>query len=170
MTATNQSFKDASQSPGNLIRTQWLNPRRMRFWLIVLVLLYTLLGFFAAPALIRSNVTALLQDDLGRATHIEKIEVNPFALSLRVQGFELDDTDGVRLAAFDELYVNFQFLSLIKWAWTFSEIQLTSPYFFFERFDSGRRRLIFCWRILQQTRRSRRSIPMTLSPTAFLDY
>jgi len=141
MTETTQSSKDASQSAGKLIRTQWLNPRLIRFWLIVLVLLYTLLGFFAAPALIRNNVTALLQDDLGRVTHIEKIEVNPFALSLRVQGFELDDTDGVRLAAFDELYVNFQFLSLLKWAWTFSEIQLTSPYFFFERFDSGNSRI-----------------------------
>ena len=125
MTTTDQVPTDTGHSICNTIKTRWLSPRRKRFWAIVVVLLYTLLGFFAAPLIIRNNVTALLQDDLGRATQIEKIEVNPFALSLRVQGFEVSDTDGVKLAAFDELYINFQFLSLLKWAWTFSQVQLT---------------------------------------------
>ncbi len=78
------------------LETRWFSPRRKRFWVILVVLLYTLLGFFAAPKIIRNQLTALLQDDLGRPTSIEKIEVNPFYLSLRVQGFELEDTDGVK--------------------------------------------------------------------------
>lgn len=131
----------SSMSLGHIIQTRWLHPRRKRFWVIVVVLLYTLLGLFAAPPLIRSNIIQLLEEDLGRPTSIEKIEINPFYLSLRVQGLEIKDVDGVKLAELDELYVNFQFLSLLKWAWTFSQIELSGPYLHFERLDSGETRL-----------------------------
>ena len=141
MTTADQAPTETKNSLGQIIKTRWLSPRRKRFWVMIVVVVYTLLGFFAAPMIIRNNLTTLLQDDLGRPINIEKIEVNPYYLSLRIQGFEVNDTDGVKLAAFDELYINFQFLSLLKWAWTFSQIQLTGPYFYFERFDSGDSRL-----------------------------
>ena len=80
-----------------IIKTHWVNPRRKRFWVMVLILLYTLLGFFAAPRLIENKVIGLFHDDLGRVARIEKVEVNPLALSLRVQGFEVFDTDDVKL-------------------------------------------------------------------------
>ena len=38
-----------TQAISGVIRTKWLNIRRKRFWAIVLVLLYTLLGFFVVP-------------------------------------------------------------------------------------------------------------------------
>ena len=57
------------------------------------------------------------------------------ALSLRIQQFEMRDTDGVRLAAFDDFYVNFQLSSLFRWALTFREIRLDNSYVFYERFD-----------------------------------
>jgi hypothetical protein len=127
--------------PGNMIRARWLNPRRKRFWAIILFLAYILFGFFAMPPLLHNAATSLLQDDLGRNTSIAKIRFNPLALSLRVQGFEMHDTDGARLAAFAEFHANFQWTSLLKWAWTFSDVQLRSPYFHFERFDTGDTRL-----------------------------
>ena len=137
MTTIENTSPDTSHSIGRLIKTRWLNPRRKRFWAMVVVLLYTLLGFFAAPLVLRNSVIELLQEDLGRPTQIGCIQVNPFMLSLRVQGFEVSDTDGVRLAAFDEFFVNFQLASLLKWAWTFSQVELIVPYFHFERFDTG---------------------------------
>ena len=141
MTTTDQTIADPGKSAGKGHGNPWLSPRRKRFWIIAVVLLYTLLGFFAAPAIINNSIIKLLQDDLGRPTKIEKIKVNPYALSVTVTGFELEDTDGVKLASFDEFYVNFQFLSILKWAWTFSQVQLTGPYFHFERFDSGSTRI-----------------------------
>ena len=120
---------------------QWYSPRRKRFWVAALVLVYTLLGFFAAPRLIKASVIGLFQNDIGRLAHIEKVEVNPFVLSLRVSGFELFDTDKVRLASFDEFFVNFQLSSLFHWAWTFRDVQLTAPYFYFERYETGESRL-----------------------------
>ncbi|MEE8340036.1 MAG: DUF748 domain-containing protein [Xanthomonadales bacterium] len=122
-------------------RAQWLNPRRKRFWAVVAVLLYTLLGFFVVPLVVKNSILNLIQDDFARSAKIKKVEFNPYVLSLRMQGFELDDSDGVSLAAFDEFYVNFQLSSLFRWAWTFREIRLVNPYFFFERFAPGDSRL-----------------------------
>jgi len=125
----------------DIIRTRWINPRRKRFWAIAAVLFYTLFGFFATPLIVEKLAINFIQEDLGRTAVIEKVEVNPYVMSLRVQGFEMDDSDGVRLAAFDELFINFQLSSLFNWAWTLDEIRLAGSYFFFERFDPQNSRL-----------------------------
>lgn len=121
-------------------REHWLNPRRKRLWVIALVLLYTLFGFFLAPVLIKSKVVNLFQEDLGRSVTIEKINVNPYVLSLEVQGFEVLDKDKIKLAAFDAVFINFQLSSLFKWAWVFKEVKLDAPYVYLERFKSGESR------------------------------
>jgi hypothetical protein len=141
MASNENAPAEPAKSSRAVNRSRWLNPRRKRFWLLVAVLVYSLLGFFATPVFIKNSVISLLRDDLGRSAKIENIKVNPYTLSLRVQGFEVSDTDGVRLAAFEELFVNFQFASILKWAWTFSQVQLTSPYLHFERLPSGDTRL-----------------------------
>ena len=119
----------------------WLNPRRKRFWVIVAVALYTMLGFFVVPPVVKNSVINLIQEDFDRTAQIEKVEFNPYVLGLRVRGFEMADSDGVRLAAFDELFINLQLSSLFRWAWTFREIRLAGAYFFFERFNPDDSRL-----------------------------
>ncbi len=141
MALTKQAAGEKNLHSDKSIRARWINPRRKRFWAIVVVLLYTLLGFIAVPAFVKSNIVRLIQDDLGRTAHIEKVEFNPYVLSLKVQGFEMDDTDGVRLVAFEEFFVNFQLSSLFRWAWTFHEFRLAGSYFLFERFEIDDTRL-----------------------------
>ena len=130
-----------NQAIVDVIRTKWLSFRRKRFWAIVLVLLYTLLGFFVVPIVIKNIVTGMVEDDLGRTVQVEKVEFNPYTFRLGVQGLEIGDTDQVKLFAFDELVVNFQLSSLFNWALTFSEIRLDGLYFYFERFDTGESRV-----------------------------
>ena len=132
--------KPTSESTG-AFREVWLNPRRKRLWAAVAVLLYTLTGFFLVPHLVKNSITSFIQEDLGREASIEKVEFNPYVLSLRIQGFEMRDKDTVRLAAFDEFFINLQASSLFRWAWIFSEISLTESYFFFERYDVDDNRL-----------------------------
>ena len=141
MNPTGQAARNTPSAMLEIIRTRWLNFRRKRFWLLSAVLLYALLGFFVVPRVVQNYMMDLLEEDLGRETRIEKVDVNPFALSLRIQGFELDDKDKVRLASFSELFVNFQLSSLFNRAWTFDEIRITEPYFFMERFDQTDSRL-----------------------------
>jgi len=134
MTSNDTVDNSTQATKSDAIKTLWLNPRRKWFWAIVAVLLYTLLGFFAVPAIVKNSLINLVEEDFGRTAHIEKVEFNPFVLSLRVQQFEMNDTDTVKVAAFDEFFVNFQLSSLFRWAWTFREIRLVNSYFYFERF------------------------------------
>jgi len=130
----------AGSSALNPLR-QWVNPRRMRFWAIVLLLLYTLGGFFAVPVLVEKLVTDAVRDDLDRSASIARVRFNPYVLSLEVSGFDLKDKDAVSLAAFDRLFVNFQLSSLFRWAWTFREISLDGAVVQLERFAPGDSRL-----------------------------
>lgn len=125
------------QTRPSQFREHWLNPRRKRFWLIIFMLLYTLAGFFLAPAVIKKVAISWFQDDLGRSAQIEKVKVNPFVLSLEVQGFQVNDKDEIKLMAFDDFYANYQLSSLFKWAFVFKQVRLDAPYLYFERFKTG---------------------------------
>jgi Domain of Unknown Function (DUF748) len=116
--------------------SQWFNLRRKRCWAAIVLLLYTLLGFFAVSAIIKTKLIDLIEEDLGRSAHIQAVLFNPYELSLRIRQFEMQDIDGVKLAAFDDFFVNFQLSSLFRWALTFREIRLDNSYVYYERFDA----------------------------------
>lgn len=128
-------------SPLANLRSRWLSPRRKRFWAIVLVVLYSVGGFFGVPALVEHMTVSAIRDSAGREATIERVRCNPYVLSLEVVGFAVQDTDGAALAGFDRLFVNFQLSSLFRWAWTFREISVHGPYHLVERFAPGDSRL-----------------------------
>lgn len=105
----------------------WVNPRRKRFWTLVLILVYTLAGFFLAPWVVRNQAQTILSDSLHRPVTIDKVLINPYALSLEARGFALREADGSPLAGFDRVYVNLQASSLFRGAWTFRRIELENP-------------------------------------------
>lgn len=122
-------------------REKWLNPRRKRFWAIVLILFYTVFGFFAVPALVKKTVVETARDSLGRDASLESVQFNPYALSLRATDFRLFDTDDVPLVEFDEFFIDFQLSSLFRRAWTLREARLDGAYLHFERFTQNDTRL-----------------------------
>lgn len=90
----------------------------------VLFVLYTLLGFLVAPGLVRDNAREILADLTGREVQINEVKINPLALSATINGFAIKDEQTEVLAAFDQLYVNFQASSLFRWSWYFDQIAL----------------------------------------------
>ena len=52
--------------------------------------------------------TRILNADL----RLEKVAINPFALSLQIDGLELDADDGEPVARIEQIFVNFQSSSL----------------------------------------------------------
>ncbi|MDL1978830.1 MAG: DUF748 domain-containing protein [Deltaproteobacteria bacterium] len=112
--------------------------RQKRVWaLVVMVVLYTVFGFFIAPRIIKSQGLKAIAGNLGRQATLEKVLVNPYSLSLTLQGFELKDPDGTALVAFDDLYLNFQTSSLFRWAFTFKELRLDGPRIDLRRLPDG---------------------------------
>ena len=105
-------------------------PRRRKqvVWILGLLLFYTVLGFLILPPIVRAIAVKQLSLQLDRQVSIEKIKINPFALSTTVRGLLIKDKDGQPFISWDEVYVNFQLLSFFGHPWVFKEISVTKPY------------------------------------------
>src|SRR5262252_717254 len=102
--------------------------RTVAIWVASVLALYAILGFFVAPPIARSQAEKILSEQLGRRVTVERVRINPFALSASVIGFAIKDREGDgNLFAFDELYVNFTLSSLFRLAPVVEEIHLAKP-------------------------------------------
>ncbi len=116
--------------------TRWFSPRRWQFWVLLLLLAYTLGGFFGAPWLLERMATRKIAE-LDRTLRFGDIKVNPFLLTLQMRDAKMQDSDGVLLFAFDDYFFDLQTSSLFRRAWTFKEIHLTGLQLNWERFSPG---------------------------------
>jgi len=105
-----------------------LRKRRLALWSLGLLVFYAVVGFLILPPIVRSIAVKQLSKQLGRDVSIEKIKINPFALSTTVRCLLIKDKDGEPFVSWDEVYVNFQISSLFTKAWTFKEISIIRPF------------------------------------------
>jgi len=105
--------------------------------LLAVILAYGLLGFLLAPWLLEKNLVKTMQQDFDAELRVEKIEINPFALTLRINGLELDTPEEAPSIRVQEIFANFQLSSIFRLALTFEEIRLSSPEMFIARDESG---------------------------------
>jgi len=104
-----------------------LSSRVLR-WSVVSIAIYAFLGFLVAPIVAKWQLTKLLKEQLARDVTIEKLSINPFALSIRVRGFLLKEPSGIGPAVrFEELYLNLSSMSLFRLAPVLDEIRLVRP-------------------------------------------
>ncbi|MCB1836751.1 MAG: DUF748 domain-containing protein [Alcanivoracaceae bacterium] len=90
-------------------------------------LAYVLLGWLVLSPLVRKEVVSVLSEQLGREVVLEHFTFNPLGLAITAEGFAIRDPHGADLVAFDELYVDFELSSLLRWSWHFDEISLVKP-------------------------------------------
>lgn len=107
--------------------TTWSWPARIVIIGSLLVALYAAAGFFALPPLMKTRLIEKLSAYTGRNVELGELRMNPFALSTTLRRFTLHERTGGQFMSFDELYINFQTSSIFRWAYTFSEVQLTAP-------------------------------------------
>jgi uncharacterized protein involved in outer membrane biogenesis len=113
-----------------ILRTVRSLPRIQKVFLGIgiALLLYTLVGFFAVPPILKYILTNKLTETVHREVTIDKVRVNPYVLSARINGFTVKNRDVPEpFLSIDELYGNFQILSLFKWGVIFKEIRLETP-------------------------------------------
>jgi hypothetical protein len=105
-------------------------PRKRKFalWIFWFLLGYALLGFLILPPIVRVVAVKQISKQLDREVSIQKIKINPFALSTTIQGLLIKDKDGQPFVSWDEVYVNFQLSSFFGHAWVFKEISTTKPF------------------------------------------
>ena len=129
------------ESPATLI--DYFSEYRKTVWALLAIGVYAALGFFLAPWLVQKNAISSIRAGYGAELRLEKVEVNPFVLSLRLSGVELDDPAGAPVARIEKLFVNFQLSSLFRQAWTFDEFRISTPEFFVARDESGNLNLAY---------------------------
>lgn len=103
--------------------------RRLFKWAAIVLVVYTLAGFVILPSVIKPFMMKKLSELVGRQVTVERVEVNPFALSVTIKGFSLKDKAGTADdIAFKRLYVNLETLSIFKQGVIVGELSLDSPY------------------------------------------
>ncbi|MCP3889866.1 MAG: DUF748 domain-containing protein [Desulfobulbaceae bacterium] len=125
--------KEAPQSFTQRIKALSRNQKRM-LWATGIVVLYTLVGFFVLPPIVKLLLEKKLPEILHRQVTIDKIRLNPYALTTTIEGFALQrkDTKG-SLLAFERVFVDLQTVSLFKMALITKSVDLTGPKINFSR-------------------------------------
>lgn len=101
--------------------------RRFGLWLAGVMLSFGVVGYLAGPPLMKWLLVKQLSTELHRQVSIERIDINPYALSARVTGASVRAEGGKEVAGFDELLVNLSGFSLFQFALVVDEIRLHGP-------------------------------------------
>jgi len=103
--------------------------RKIAIWIVSILVAIGVIFGLAAPPLIRGKIAAALSDKLHRQVSIEQIRINPYAMSVTVRGFLMNERQSSAPAvSFDELYVNLEMRSIFRLAPVLKEIRLVKPY------------------------------------------
>ncbi|MEB2485125.1 DUF748 domain-containing protein [Burkholderia multivorans] len=113
--------------------------RRIGLGILIFLVLFGLLGFFAAPPLIRHLAEQQLSQQLDRPATIRRIALNPYTLNLEADSIHLGERGGqgdfIDIA---KLVVRPSWTSLFRGAPIVNEIRLDSPRFHIVRYDAQR--------------------------------
>lgn len=108
--------------------------RRLPRWLKLLigvalaVGLYAVLGFWVAPAVLKSQLIKRLSELTQREARVRQVAMNPFALTVTVNGLELVDTNGGLFAAFDIFHADLELASLWQRRLLLRDVTMQVPY------------------------------------------
>lgn len=103
--------------------------QKIIFWTIAFFIAYTIVGFFILPPIIKIISVNKIEENLNRQVSIDKIKLNPYALSLGINGLSVKEKDGDQdFISFKSLYINIQSLSVFKFAPVVREVRLETPY------------------------------------------
>ena len=134
-------------------RRRWL--RRGLIASGVALVLFTLVGFFVVPPVARRIAEKQLGEVLGRKVTIGRIRVNPFALTVAVEGLRVFEADGTTpFVELGRVFVNAQLASVYERAPVIKEVSLTTLHIHVER-----RNATPGWRTSRPPRRGLRRRP-----------
>jgi len=110
--------------------------RKPWVWLLMALCLWGILIGILAPWLIKHKLQETAQQRLGLTLNIEKFRINPYLFSLTIDNLQLSDNNQRPQAGFSKLHINFESMSLFRWAWSFKQAHLLGVYSKLERYDT----------------------------------
>jgi len=94
----------------------------------LLIAAYAVVGFVAAPKLIRSALLKDIPEAIDATASVGEIHVNPFLFQVTIDDFALAGAQGEKLLGFQRLFIDFQLSSVWYRAYTFGNIDIAAPY------------------------------------------
>ncbi|HVI54343.1 MAG TPA: DUF748 domain-containing protein [Luteibacter sp.] len=102
--------------------------RRIGLGVLVAIVLFGLLGFLAAPSLIRSQIASRASTALGRPVSVGEVSLNPFTLKLTIERLHISEADGhTAFVDVDRLTANASWASLFRAAPILDELRVEGP-------------------------------------------
>ncbi len=99
---------------------------------------YALIGFVILPAILKSQLPQIVEEETGRKATLEQVKFNPFSLEFSLLGFDMQERGSQTFVSFDKFFVNVQVWSSIKeFALVLDEVSLEGPYARFEMLPEG---------------------------------
>ena len=98
-------------------------------WVFGTLAVYTLVGFFLLPVIVKPVLIRQVKKQLHRDATIRRVTVNPYSLAVGIDGLQIAEVDGTgKFLAWERLYVNLQLASLFQRAIVLREVSLSNAY------------------------------------------
>jgi len=97
------------------------------FWVLVLLTLYSALGFFAVPYFIEKKLTEIAKNELNSTFLVEKVSFNPYTISTDFTKIQLIDKDSTQWFSADALHTNLHLWFTLFNHTSLEKIQLVNP-------------------------------------------
>lgn len=92
-----------------------------------LTVFYFLFAYFAVNPLAKWLVPWVAEKHLASKASVEHVTFDPLRLTATIEKLVLSQNNGVQLAAFEKLVVDFETSGLFDWAWKLKQINLIAP-------------------------------------------
>lgn len=115
--------------------TKMLRGRRFWLWIAGILGTYSLAGFVLVPWIIERQLTGLMQERAAVDVVVEDIRLNPFTLTLTIEGLDTIDADGRRLMSLERAFANLQLNSITQRALSLQELHLQGLHVSLRRYD-----------------------------------
>ncbi|MBP6864254.1 MAG: DUF748 domain-containing protein [Candidatus Didemnitutus sp.] len=90
-----------------------------------LLVVFTIVGFFVVPPIVRTQIERRASEALGRQVTVGKVRFNPYTLGLTLERLDVRTADGAgSFLGWERLYVNFDALASLGGDWVLGDIEL----------------------------------------------
>ena len=108
------------------IKPRW---KKILLGILIFFVVFTLVGFFVLPPILKSVLVNQLSQNLHREVTIKQIKINPYALSITVRGLMVKEKGSPEtFVSFEEIFLNLRSFSVLRMALILTEIKLKQPY------------------------------------------
>jgi uncharacterized protein involved in outer membrane biogenesis len=122
-------MSNASPTTDSFIRKH----RRVFQWAGGVLVVYSLLGFFALPWFVKGQLIGLLEERLDLSAEIDSIRFNPYSMAAAIDGMRVVDSGGSDLISLEHFGADLSFIRLLLLQVSLSGIELSGLNVFVER-------------------------------------